>query len=73
MPSSNSKPIPKVFEQKLVSRKEIAQLLNVSVRSVKRNEQLWGLDKCRIDLNHSCVRFDSKKALAAFRVRRFVE
>ena len=40
-----------------ISRKELAQLLGISPRSVRRNESKWGIRALRCDLNSRCVQY----------------
>jgi hypothetical protein len=56
----------------LSSRKDLATLLGVTVDQVRRNEQLWGLDKTRRDLNPRCVRYQKSQTMAILRVKGWV-
>lgn len=55
-----------------ISRKEIAQLLDVSVRVVADNERRWGLDRMRFDYNPRMVRYSRQLVLAMFRQKRWI-
>ncbi len=57
----------------LLTRKEIAGLLEVSVDQVRKNEGRWGLGPARVDLNARCVRYRCLKALAILEGRGFIE
>lgn len=56
-PCLSKKPTPPT--KPFLTRAEIASMLCVSIRQVRKNEKRWGLDKARRDLNHSCVRYKS--------------
>lgn len=63
------KPSPETF---LLSRKDIARMLNVSPRMVANNEQRWGLRIARTDLNRRCVRYCACMAMMILKSRKFV-
>jgi len=44
------------------TRKDLAQKLELSSKSVARNEERLGLDKARVDVNQRNVRYDVKIA-----------
>ena len=48
----------------LLSRKDVAELLDVSVDQVRKNERRWGLNAARRDLNRRCIRYRTLMALA---------
>ncbi len=45
-----------------LNRKDLAQILDVSVDQVRKNEKAWGLDAARYDLNLRVVRYDKERA-----------
>ena len=47
---------------RFIYRKQLAQELDVSVDTVRRNEKRWGLEGCRQKLNERLVRYDSTTA-----------
>ena len=49
----------------LLDRKDIAQMLGVSVYVVRANEVRWGLDKSKVELNPRLIRYESGSALKA--------
>ena len=55
------------------TRKDVAQLLNVSADQVRRNEKRWGLDQARVDLNCRCVRYSTLRMMRILRALGFVE
>ena len=56
----------------LLTRKDIAQMLDVSVNQVWLNEERWGIRVARADLNKRCVRYRADVVLANFRARGFI-
>ena len=50
--------------KRLLSRKDVAELLEVSPEQVRKNERRWGLHAARRDLNQRCVRYKTLMALA---------
>lgn len=58
--------IPK---RNFITRKELAQVLEVSVRTVERNEHRLGLDVARRDLNSRMVRYIASIAERELRMR----
>jgi len=53
--------------RKFLTRKDIAQMLEVTVEQVRENEVRWGLAPHRRDLNGRCVRYLAKEAIEALR------
>ena len=58
--------IPK---RNFITRKELAQVLEVSVRTIERNEHRLGLDVARRDLNSRMVRYMTSIAERELRMR----
>jgi Mn-dependent DtxR family transcriptional regulator len=58
------------MSRKYSTRKDIAQLMEVSVRTVTNNEKRLGLDSCRRDINPRTIRYDSELAKEALRKNR---
>ncbi|MDB6022918.1 MAG: hypothetical protein JWQ04_2775 [Pedosphaera sp.] len=50
-----------------IDRKELARLLELSVRSVKNNEVRWGIDQYRADANSRVKRFQRGPTLVQLR------
>lgn len=55
--------------QHFLTRKDIARLLEISVKSVHNNEHRLGLDIARVDVNRRYVRYVRTVALAELRTR----
>ena len=53
----------------LLTRKDIAQMLDVSVNQVWLNERRWGLLAARADLNKRCVRYRASIVFEIFKSR----
>ena len=58
---------------KYITRKEIATMLECSVRQVRSNEARWGIASARSDLNARTVRYLRYKATEALRLRGLVD
>jgi hypothetical protein len=50
----------------MITRKDIATMLNVSVGAVRRNEKRVGLDRARCDINPRLIRYDLIKVRMIF-------
>lgn len=50
--------------KKLMTRKDVAELLGISTDAVRKNERRWGLTAARRDLNRRCVRYKTLMAVA---------
>jgi hypothetical protein len=57
---------------KWLTRKDLAQKLELSIAQVRDNERNLGLDKARVDVNKRNVRFDSGIAERELRSRRLL-
>lgn len=60
-----------MIQPQLLTRGEVALMLNVSCRVIAANEQAWGLDRFRIQLNARVIRYDREGvALIISRLKR---
>ena len=57
----------------LLSRKDIAELMDVTPDQVRKNEVRWGLRIARRDLNRRCVRYLACVAMPALKSRGYIE
>ena len=62
--------VPGLPRKRLLTRKDVALLLDCSPEQVRKNEVRWGLRGCRRDLNRRCVRYLS--CLALVTLKRFL-
>lgn len=53
--------------RQLLSRKDVAAMMECSVDQVRKNERRWGLRSARRDLNRRCVRYLATLALEALK------
>ena len=60
------------MENNFLTRKDIAGLLFVSVRTVERNEIAWGLKSAKIRLSKRMIRFKREKILQILRKKRLL-
>ncbi len=60
------------MSRKYSTRKDLAQLAETSVASIRNNEKRLGLDACRRDLNSRVVRYDSELARQALKKARAI-
>lgn len=51
-------------QPELITRKEAAAILSVSVQSFASNERRLGLEAARVDLNKRLIRYDREAVLA---------
>lgn len=57
----------------LLTRKDIAEMIDGTPEQVRKNEKRWGLDAARRDLNARCVRYLSALALTILRTKGYIE
>jgi hypothetical protein len=50
-----------------ITRKELADMLSVSVMTIRRREVFLGLNLARVDINSRVIRYDRAKCLEAVR------
>jgi len=60
------------MESNFLTRKEIASLIYVSVRTVRRNEDRWGLNKFRIQITSRMIRFKKTEVLKLLQKKNFI-
>lgn len=51
----------------LLTRKDLARIIGVSVDTVERHEERWGLSGCRIKLSLRCVRYHPTRTMIVLR------
>jgi hypothetical protein len=56
----------------LISRKEIAQLTGLCVKTLRVKERHFGLDRARVDTGGNRVLFNAKLAIASLQARRLL-
>jgi len=56
----------------LISRKEIAQLTGLCVKTIKTREKILGLKAARVDIGTERVFYCRDKVLSALRLRNFL-
>lgn len=56
--------------RRFLTRKDVARILEISVKSVQNNEQRLGLDLARRDINGRYIRYVTPIALAELRKRK---
>jgi hypothetical protein len=61
---------PKI--KNLLSRKDLAELMDITPEQVRKNEVRWGLRIARRDLNRRCVRYLASLALPTLRSLGFI-
>jgi hypothetical protein len=57
----------------LITRKEIAELLDISYDAVRKGEQRLGISQARRDLNSRCVRYCRRIVIFMFKQKGFIE
>jgi hypothetical protein len=62
----------KMSSPAFIGRKELAVLLELSVRTVKNNETAWGIAGLRADANQRLVRYRRAAALKALKERKLL-
>lgn len=50
-------------ENELLTRDDIARLLRVDIRTVRRNEARWGLIGCKVTLTRNIIRYRKLRAM----------
>ena len=55
-----------------LTRKEVAEMIGVSVYSVRRNEVRWGLDRARVTANQRLVWYVESVAIEELSRRRLI-
>lgn len=61
---------PKI--KNLLSRKDLAELMDITPEQVRKNEVRWGLRVARRDLNRRCVRYLAARALPILKASGFI-
>lgn len=56
-----------------LTRKDIARMVGQSTDVVRRNEERWGLDKCKRELNARNVDYREREAKKALLARGLIE
>lgn len=55
-------------EHHLMTRKELAAIIGVTVNTVLRNETNWGLSSARVTLSRTCIRYRRPEAIRSLRL-----
>lgn len=60
------------MNNKRLTRKEVACLVGVSVYSVRKNEEAWGLNRAKVQANSRLIWYVASEAIAELRKRRLL-